>query len=83
MSQDKISTAAEPIARYNLQRNWLGHDMETFVGRLQHWFKVVDPRNGQYGTSTLVQYKKDVDVYSQRADHQGFAEMTQKEFQDF
>jgi len=50
---------------------------------LQHWFKVVDPRNGQYSSKTLYEYKKDVDAYMQRADREGFAEMTEAEFADF
>jgi hypothetical protein len=81
MSQDKNSQAR--TTRYNLQKNWLGHDLDNFTGRLQHWFKVVDPRNGQYGSQTLHAYKKDVDAYMARADAEGFAELTEEEIKDF
>lgn len=76
-------TDKAPTRRYNLLKNWLGHDLETFSGRLQHWFKVVDPRNGQYASATLCAYKKDVDAYLARADGEGFADLTEAEFLDF
>ena len=82
MTQENKSTQ-EHTSRFNLQKDWLGHDLEFFSGRLQHWFKVVDPRNGQYGSETLTAYKKDVDAYMQRADAEGFAEMTMAEIKDY
>jgi hypothetical protein len=82
-TQDQKTPAAEPTRRFNLQKDWLGHNMDFFSGRLQHWFQVVDPRNGQYGSETLTAYKKDVDAYLQRADADGFAEMTDAEIKDY
>lgn len=74
---------ADKRQRYNLTKNWLGYDLETFTGRLRHWFKVVDPRNGQYTSQTLIAYNKDVDAYMERADSMGFAELTAEEYADF
>lgn len=68
---------------YNLNKNWLGYDLDNFSGRVQHWFRVLDPRNGNYSNETLYAYKKDLDSYMARADADGFAELTPEEFKDF
>ena len=39
---------------------WVKHNMNTFSGRLMHWFYVANPRNGLTSDSTLKQMQADV-----------------------
>ena len=38
---------------YNLKSNWSGYDMNTFYGRLMHYFEVCGPHKSFHSEETL------------------------------
>jgi hypothetical protein len=39
---------------------WVKHNMETFTGRLMHWFYIASPLNGLTSDATLIRMQADV-----------------------
>jgi hypothetical protein len=69
--------------KYNLNENWLGHDMNTFTGRYIHFARVVDARNAQYSDKTLYDFKAAVDSYVAKADAHGNVLLTKEQIEEF
>ena len=55
-SQQLIKQAASLRKTYQLRKNWAGHNMETFFGRLKYWGEVSDIRKSFHSTATLKAY---------------------------
>lgn len=69
---------------FHVGKNWSGHDLNTFMGRLKYYGEVVSPTNSFKSAATIKQYNADANkLITERSDSSGNAKMTQQEFDEF
>ena len=80
MELERGQSSFSEKACYNLARNWSGYDMETFGGRLGHFFEVCEPLKSFYSCESLRQLQRELKAIEIRADKEGNYMLSYEEY---